>query len=109
MTDPFRIGYWGSEGRTASPEEITAELAKDRLPADPSLPLTFTADRSQFPFLAGTPPETLFGPELNIAIILYSEGWGRQGAGSALLYIVQDESGGYRWAALAYSDGHFDQ
>ena len=109
MTDPFRIGYWGSEGRTASPEEITTELARDRLPADPSIPMTFTMDRSKFPPLGGTQPEDLFGPGLNLGIILYSEGWGPQGAGSALLYIVQDASGGYRWAALAYSAVHFDE
>lgn len=109
MTDPFTIGYWGSEGRTASPEEVTAELAQDRLPADASLPLTFTVDRAKFPALGGTPPEDLFGPDLNVAIMIYSEGWGLQGAGSALLYIVQDKAGDYRWAALAYSEGYFDK
>lgn len=109
MTDPFALGYWGSEGRLASPEEVTAELDQDRLPADASLPLTFTAERSAFPPLAGQPPEGLFGPGQEIALILYSEGWGPQGAGAALLYFTRQASGEYRWSALAYSDQHFDR
>jgi hypothetical protein len=108
MADPFTIGYWGSEGRTASPPEITAELAEHRLPADAASSLTFTTDRSLFPPLAGQPPETLFGPGLNVSKLIYSEGWGPDGAGSALLYIVQNESGEFTWHAMAYSDRHFD-
>ncbi|HJW89496.1 MAG TPA: hypothetical protein VJ436_02520, partial [Anaerolineales bacterium] len=109
MSDPFTIGYWGSEGRTAPPEEITAELAQYRLPPDPSSPLTFTTDQSQFPPLSGQPPADLFGPDLNVAAIIYSEGWGLNSQAAALIYIVQNEAGEYRWHAMAYSDSHFDQ
>ena len=108
MADSFTIGYWGSEGRTASPQEITAELAEHRLPADAASPLTFTTDRSLFPPLAGQPLETLFGPGLKVAQVIYSEGWGPEGAGAALLYIVENESGEFTWHAMAYSDRHFD-
>jgi hypothetical protein len=41
--------------------------------------------------------------------ILFSEGWGEDGLGTALLYFAQDECGGYYWYGLAYSRGHFDQ
>ena len=109
MADPFIIGYWGSEGRSASPAEITAELEQYLLPADPATPITFTADRGQFPPLAGQPPETLFGPDVNVAIILYSEGWGPDGLGAALLYIAQDGSGAYYWHGIGYSGAHFDK
>jgi hypothetical protein len=108
MSNPFTIGYWRSEGRTASPEEITAELVQSRLPADPSIPLTFTTDRSQFPSLDGQPPDGFFGPDLNVAVILYSEGWGVDGQGAALLYFVQNDAGEYKWHAMAYSDTHFE-
>ena len=108
MADPFTIGYWGSEGRTASPQEITAELAEHRLPADAASPLTFTTDRSLFPPLAGQSPETLFGPGLKASKVIYSEGWGPDGAGAALLSIVENKSGEFTWHAMAYSDRHFD-
>jgi hypothetical protein len=108
MADPFTIGYWGSEGFSASPEEITAELAQYRLPADPSSPLAFTTERGDFPPLAGQPPETLFGPDLDVLQVVYSEGWGLDGQGAALLYFVRDGSGDVSWRALAYSDSHFD-
>jgi hypothetical protein len=109
MADPFTIGYWGSEGYAASPAEITAELVQNRLPADPSSPLSFTAEQADFPPLHGTPPEMLFGPDLEVVQIIYSEGWGPDGRGAALLYFVRDVSGRLVWHALAYSTAHFDK
>jgi hypothetical protein len=109
MTDPFTIGYWGSEGRLASPQETTTELSEHLLPADPSMPMEFTADRSVFPPLGGQQLEGLFGPDVNVAMVIYSEGWGTQGAGSALLFIAQDDGGGYYWHGMVYSEGHFDK
>jgi Tol biopolymer transport system component len=109
MADPFIIGYWGSEGKFDTPEGIIQELNRYRLPPDTSR-LSFTTDRSQFPPLAGQPPETLFGPDLNIAQIVYSEGWGPDGLGAALLYIAQESSGEYYFHSIAYSgQTHFDQ
>lgn len=109
MSDPFTIGYWGSEGRSASPAEITAELMTSRLPVDPATPLSFTADRSQFPPLAGQPPETFFGPDVKIVMVIYSRGWGTDGHGSALLFFAQDDAGSYTWHSLIYSDRDFDR
>jgi hypothetical protein len=109
MADPFTIGYWGSEGRTDTPFDIIEELRAYRLPADPSTPMTFTADREAFPPLAGTPVEVLFGPEVEVALVIYSEGWGAQGLGAALLYFTQDAEGELYWYALAISETHFDK
>ena len=41
--------------------------------------------------------------------VIYSEGWGLDGQGSALLYFVRDDSGRLVWQALLYSFGHFDK
>jgi len=109
MANPFAIGYWGSEGRSASREEITAELAEQRLPPDPSSPMTFTIDQSQFPPLGGQPPRELFGPDANIVTVIYSEGWGQDGTGAAMLFIARNQSGAYYWHGMIYSDGHFDK
>jgi hypothetical protein len=108
MADPFTIGYWGSEGGWASPEDMVRELDNARLPQDTS-GLTFTTDRALFPPLAGTPPELMFGPDLNPALLVYSEGWGPDGLGAGILYLVEDDSGAYYWSNLAYSHKHFDR
>jgi hypothetical protein len=109
MVDPFTIGYWGSEGRTDTPFGIIEELQSSRLPQDPSMTMTFTADREAFPPLAGMSPEVMFGPDLNVTFIIYSEGWGLDGEGATLLYFVEDEAGRTRWYGLVYSDNHFDK
>ena len=109
MADPFIIGDWGSEFRSASPEEVTADLLKDRLPADPAAPLTFTTVPGQFPPLAGQPPWTLLGPEVNVVSVIYSEGWGADGKGAALIFIAQDQAGKYYLPGMIYSSGHFDK
>ena len=108
MADPFTIGYWGSEGGWASPEDMVRELDNARLPQDTS-GLTFTTDRALFPPLAGAPPEQMFGPDLNPSLLVYSEGWGPDGLGAAILYLVEDDSGTYHWRNLAYSHEHFDR
>jgi hypothetical protein len=107
MSDPFTIGYWGSEGGFASPMDAVNELSHNRLPAD-TRGLTFTTDRSRFPPLQGIPPERMFGPDVDVALIIYSEGWGGDGDGAALLYIAQD-GGVYTWHSMVYSHVHFDR
>jgi hypothetical protein len=109
MANPFTIGYWGSEGRTDTPDNIMLELQTSRLPQDPAMPMTFTADREAFPPLSGMPPEVMFGPDLNVTFIVYSEGWGLDGKGAALLYFVENEVGDIQWYAIAYSNTHFDK
>ena len=108
MADPFTIGYWGSEGGWASPEDMVRELDNARLPQDTS-GLTFTTDRALFPPLAGAPPEQMFGPDLNPSLLVYSEGWGPDGLGAAILYLIEDDSGASHWSNLAYSHKHFDR
>jgi len=109
MADPFVIGYWGSESRAAAPAEVTDELYRYRLPPDPSTPMAFTIDRSFFPPLAGAPPEGLLGPDVKVVRVIYSEGWGSEGEGAALLFIAQDVSGKYYWRGMIYSEVHFDK
>jgi hypothetical protein len=83
------------------------ELANVHLPPDPS-GLTFTTNREEFPPLAGTPPELMFGPDVDVALVIYSEGWGQAGLGAALLYIARDECGMYYWHGMVVAHEHFD-
>jgi hypothetical protein len=107
MKDPFAIGYWQSEGVESSPDAASAELDRYRLPADAS-GLTFTTDRSQFPPLFGMPPENMFGPDANVELVVYSEGWGTDGFGAALLFISHTDGGSYDWHGMVVAPAHFD-
>ena len=109
MADSFALGYWASEFRLVTPQEATSELTEYRLPADPASPMTFTTDRSKFPPPAGVQLETIFGPDVKIARVVYSEGWGQDGNGAALFFISQIESREFYWKGMVYSDGHFDK
>lgn len=110
MGDPFIIGYWGSEGVSLAPEEAVATIQDTMLAADPSAyPLAFVTDQSQFPPLQGMPVEGMFGPDVALAHIVYSEGWGEDGQGAALIFIAQEPSGGFYWHGMIYSAVHFDK
>jgi hypothetical protein len=109
MADPFIIGYWRSEGISVTPAKAIAELSNALLPVDPGAHLlTFTTDRSQFPSLLDMPVEGMFGPDVAIAHIIYSEGWGLDGQGAALIFIAHNEDGFY-WHGLIFSFEHFDK
>jgi len=108
MTNPFTIGYWQSEGRIGSPAESTKELDQYRLPADTS-GLTFTVDREQFPYMYGIPPENMFGPDLNVDLVVYSQGWGQDGQDEAMLLIAENANGEYYWHGMIYAGQGFER
>jgi len=99
MRDPFAIGYWQSEGVDRSLDAASAELDRYNLPADTS-GLTFTTDRSLFPPLFGMPPENMFGPDVDVTLVIYSEGWAEDSLGAALLYIVDTGAGSFTWHGM---------
>lgn len=107
VNDPFVIGYWGSEGVTLTPQEAFGVFANSLYRAAEPGGMTFTTDRSAFPPLSGMPPDSMFGPDLEIAQIVFSEGWGLDGQGAALLYFTQDDCGGYYWYGLVFSQEGF--
>ena len=106
MADPMVIGYWQSEGVSGSPAYVANQLSETLLPADTS-DLSFTTDRARFPDLQGMPVEDIFGPN-DLALIIFSEGWGQDGQGAALLYLVYDEESGLHWRYILYAGGSFD-
>jgi hypothetical protein len=104
MADPFAIGYWRSEWVSRSAQEAANEFDLYRLPADAGS-LTFTTDRNLFPALH-VPPERMMNPALEVAMIIYSEGWGQDGQGGALLFIIEEADDRYTWYAMLE---HFDR
>jgi hypothetical protein len=108
MDDSFVLGYWASEYNAVDPEMFIEELRQRFLPPNASQ-MTFTNERAKFPPLEGVPPEDVLGQDVNVADIIYSEGWGQDGLGSALLYMAQDEAGNYYWYGMVFSYGQFDR
>lgn len=107
--DPMTIGYWQSEGQTLTPDEFANTLTNSLYNASTLGGMTFTTDRAQFPPLFGTPPENYIAPDVTLAEIVYSEGWGEDNNNAALLFFAQDDCGGYYWYGLLYANGYFDK
>jgi len=105
MPDPFFVAYWRSEGISDTPDAILSMLPDLYNFNDPDYTpkLTFTTDRSQFPQSVAQAPERLVSPETNIVLVVYSQGWGQDGQGEALIYIAQDASGNSYWPGMIYS------
>jgi len=108
MGEPFKIGYWQSEGVDRTREEALREFENYLIPPDPSR-MTFTLDESLFPPLFGMQPEQIFPPDANIVEVMYSEGWGQDGQGAALLYFSENSSGGYYFYSILIDGQHFDK
>jgi len=98
-----------SEGVSYSPSDFLKLLPALYNFNDPGYTprLTFTTDRSQFPDLQGMPLEGNFGSDVNVVEVIYSQGWGVDGQGGALIYLVQEPSGEYKWHSMLSSGDDF--
>lgn len=108
MGDVFQLGYWQSEGRSLTRDEALQEIVGNLMPVNTG-GLTFTTDRTQFPPLFGMQPEQMFDPAANIVEVVYSEGWGQDGNGAAMLVFSQDQNGNTYFYGMVYSGTHFDK
>lgn len=108
MGEPFRIGYWQSEGVERTKDEALRELVSTHMPENTGN-LAFTQDESLFPPLFGMQPEQIFPPDANIVEVVYSEGWGQQGQGAALLYFAEKPNGEYYFYGMVIAQQHFDK
>ncbi|NIW45666.1 MAG: hypothetical protein GWN30_13230 [Gammaproteobacteria bacterium] len=108
MGDTFKIGYWQSEGVDLTKDQAMAELKNNHIPPNTG-DMTFTTERTQFPSLFGMPPEQIFPPDANIAEVVYSEGWGQNGQGAALLYFAENSVGDYYFYGMVIAQQHFDK
>ena len=111
MADPFTIGYYQSEGAVMSPLEFLDLLPSiyDYNSIDSTSSMSFTADRGLFPAMDGMPLESMFGPDVDIILVVYSQGWGKDGRGGSLLFFTQDEQGNIFWHGMVYSGNNFYQ
>ncbi len=108
VDDPFPFGFWGSEYVLQSPQEMIQALRRSHLPAN-TAGLTFTVNQDVFPPLAGIPPERMLGPDVLITTVVYSEGWGQDGVGAALLLFGPDELEQTKLRSIVLARQHFDR
>lgn len=108
MREPFKLGYWQSEGVDLTKEQAINEFQNSLIPPDPGA-LTFTMDETLFPPLFGMQPEQIFPPDANIVEVVYSEGWGPSGQGAALLYFADNGNGGIYFYGMVIAGAHFDK
>ncbi len=116
VNEPFAVANWQSEGQEFGRNEFFGLLASsyysyqaESIAEGKPSQMTFTTDRSQFPPLMGAPADTMFGPDVTIAGVIYSEGWGQAGRGAALFFIAEDDCGRFYWHGLVFSTEHFDK
>ena len=102
MGETFAIGYWLSEGQTLTPVEAVEQLRLNLLP-DPA-GVSFIRDRGLFPDLSlgGVDPTAVFGPDMQIVDLVYSQGWGADGLQEAILAIAQNPDGSQYWHGILY-------
>ena len=105
MGDALTIGYWQSEGQVLTPAEAVEELRLNLLP-DPAA-VSFIRDQSMFPDLGGIDPAAAFGPDVQIVDLVYSQGWGVDGLGEAILTIAENADGSQYWQGIIYSFAGF--
>jgi hypothetical protein len=51
----------------------------------------------------------MLAPEIDLAMVIYSEGWGEDGNGAAILFITEDSAGDFYWYGMLIAPGHFDK
>ena len=107
MEEDFLIGYWQSEGRVLD-RFTAAEEITQRMPPDTSQ-MSFSMNEDTFPPLLGMEPEQLVNPDINISAVVYSEGWGENREGAALLYFAQDADNRTYFYGIVFAQGHFDK
>jgi hypothetical protein len=100
------FGYFGSEWQTLSPEMFIQELSTNLIP--PGAEVQFSPpDVDIAAMLEYSAPETMLGPDHNVAAILHSTGWGADGLGEALLFIEQTTDGQHFWRGTIYAPQGF--
>jgi hypothetical protein len=105
MGDTFAIGIWNSEGQTLTPAQAIEQLRLTWLPNPAAA--SFVRDRALFPDLGGMDPMTAFGPDVQIVDLVYSQGWGTDGRGEAILTIAEQPDGSHYWSGVIYASVGF--
>jgi hypothetical protein len=109
MGNPFMIGYYAGEGVSLSREEALDQLKSSYLPS-PENVVNIT-DPALFPDFGAVKFEDMWGPDVDVVAALYSQGWGADGLGEAMLAIARCSQGGndsYYWYGVMIAGRGFN-
>ncbi len=104
MSDPFAIGYWRSEGVTLPPPEAVTALERF-LP--PNATILFEEPGTDISAQLDNQPAASLVNGQKLAAALLTHGWGADGRGEVILFIVEQPDGGYRWALALLAANSF--
>lgn len=101
MGDPFTIAGWRSEGASYAPAAAVEQLQLNYIGQGTALGFQPMPEAMVNEF------QGMFGPDVNVAKMLYATGWGLQGTDEALLYIARRPDGSLYWHGVLSAFGGF--
>jgi hypothetical protein len=107
--DPFVTGYWQSEGVAIPRDQAFQQLTEQYLPSPEEV--VIITDKNEYPNLLGMSVDNVFGPGVEVAATLYSQGWGVDGQGEAILYIArchENTYDAYYWHGMLFAGDGFE-
>ena len=106
MSNPIGVGPWRSQWQTLTPAQMIEQFQNSSLPAPLSVQFSGSTLEEITAMLGGQPVGEMLGPDVNVATILHSSGWGQSASDEALLFVVEAD-GRYTWSAFLYTNGSF--
>lgn len=106
LAEPFAIGLWRSEWSSL---DISNAVGQIDFQLQASNGISFSDPTPDLvAMLDGIDPYAMLGPEIAPAEVRHTTGWGQQGRGEGLIFIVPGPFEGYRWGALLLAPEGFD-
>lgn len=102
---PFSLATVGSGSSSLPAAEVVKRLESKLLP-EANTPV-FLPDADLAPILGDKAP-TSMGPALEVVRILYSQGWGEDGKGEAVLYVSKLPDNTFAWYGMAIAREGFN-
>ncbi len=95
MTDPFFTGTWNANSGEISSKEALNNLYTDQLGTDIRLEEVKDTDLKQL--LGGVDPISIPGSESGVMYAYLVSGWGQDGRGEAILFIIRTAADNLLW------------
>lgn len=106
MSDPIGVGPWRSQWQSLTPAQMMAQFRNNSLPAPLAVQFSGRTLAEITALLGGQSVTEMLGPDVNVAAVLHSSGWGQSIMDDALLF-VSEVDGRYTWRAFLYTNGRF--
>ena len=104
MAADFGYGGYRSEWQLGTPEQFLPQI-EAFLPATGSLQIVPDADLVTL--LDGQDPQMMMGPDIAVAAVFLTTGWGPEGADEAILFVEELPNGRFVWKAMLYAADGF--